>query len=82
MNNELDKNWDVQETEEAEEQEQDDISYEINYYPADITLKGYLAGISHIKRLATPLSLISIRISNLFRKVKIFDFISRIFQPQ
>jgi len=36
--------WDVnvQETEEAEEREQDNISYEIMYYPADITLKGYL----------------------------------------
>lgn len=51
MSNELDKDgeveeieekWDVPETEEAEEQEQDDISYEISYYPADITLKGYL----------------------------------------
>jgi len=42
MNNELEKNLDVLETEEAEDQEQDNISYEINYYPADITLKGYL----------------------------------------
>ncbi len=42
MDNELEKIWDVSETEEAEEQEQDNISYEINFYPADITLKGYL----------------------------------------
>lgn len=42
MYNEIEKKWDVQETEEAEEREQDNISYEINYYPADITLKGYL----------------------------------------
>lgn len=42
MSNELENNWLVAETEEPEEQEQDDISYEINYYPADITLKGYL----------------------------------------
>ena len=41
--------------------------------------KFVLTVISHIKRLATPLSLISIRISNLSRKVKIFDFISRIY---
>ena len=36
-----------------------------------------LSDISHIKRLAMPLSLISIRISNLSRKVNIFVFISR-----
>lgn len=42
MSNELEEKWDVQETEEAEEQEQDNIAYEISYYPADITLKGYL----------------------------------------
>jgi hypothetical protein len=42
MNNESEKYLDVEETEEAEEQEQDNISYDINYYPADITLKGYL----------------------------------------
>ena len=35
--------WDVQETEEPEEQEQDDVlTYRIAYYPADLTLKGYL----------------------------------------
>jgi len=42
MNSELEKDWDILETEEGEELEQDNISYEINYYPADITLKGYL----------------------------------------
>lgn len=34
--------WEVDETEESEEQEQDVFSYQINSYPADITLKGYL----------------------------------------
>ncbi|MEM9400678.1 MAG: DUF262 domain-containing protein [Verrucomicrobiota bacterium] len=34
--------WDVDETEENEEKEQDVFSYQINSYPADITLKGYL----------------------------------------
>ena len=32
----------VDETEESEDQEQDVFSYQINSYPADITLKGYL----------------------------------------
>jgi len=39
---EIDEQWDVEQTEEAEEQEQDTIPYEISYYPADFTLKGYL----------------------------------------
>lgn len=34
--------WDVDVTEESEEQEQDVFSYQINSYPADITLRGYL----------------------------------------
>ena len=34
--------WDVEETEEPETEEQDVITYRISYYPADITLKGYL----------------------------------------
>lgn len=37
-----DENWDIEQTEESEESEQDVITYEINYYPADFTLKGYL----------------------------------------
>jgi hypothetical protein len=35
------ENWDVESTEEAEENEQDVVTYQISYYPADITLKGY-----------------------------------------
>lgn len=34
--------WKVDETEEAEEDEQDVITYQISYYPTDFTLKGYL----------------------------------------
>lgn len=34
--------WEVERTEEGEEEEQDVITYQINYYPADLTLKGYL----------------------------------------
>lgn len=34
--------WDVQVTEEPEEDEQDVLKYKISYYPADLTLKGYL----------------------------------------
>lgn len=34
--------WDFEITEEGEENEQDVITYQINYYPADLTLKGYL----------------------------------------
>lgn len=34
--------WEIDETEESEEQEQDVLSYQISSYPADITLKGYL----------------------------------------
>ena len=34
--------WNVEQTEEPEEHEQDVITYQINYYPVDFTLKGYL----------------------------------------
>lgn len=34
--------WEIDETEESEEQEQDVLAYQISSYPADITLKGYL----------------------------------------
>ena len=34
--------WEIDETEEPEQEEQDVITYQISYYPADITLKGYL----------------------------------------
>jgi len=34
--------WEVQDTEEAEEEEQDVLTYKISYYPADLTLRGYL----------------------------------------
>jgi hypothetical protein len=34
--------WEVQSTEEPEEEEQDVLTYKISYYPADLTLKGYL----------------------------------------
>ena len=37
-----DEKWDVDETEEPEAEEQDVITYRISYYPADITLRGYL----------------------------------------
>jgi len=40
INNE--QEWKVDETEEAEEREQDVITYQIHYYPTDLTLKGYL----------------------------------------
>ena len=33
--------WDVEATEEPEEDEQDVLRYSISYYPADLTLKGY-----------------------------------------
>lgn len=33
--------WEIEVTEEAEEEERDVITYQINYYPADLTLKGY-----------------------------------------
>lgn len=38
----MNEEWIIDETEEAEEQEQDVLSYQISSYPADITLKGYL----------------------------------------
>lgn len=34
-------NWEIERTEESEENEQDVVTYQISYYPADITLKGY-----------------------------------------
>jgi len=34
--------WEVDETEESEDEEQDTFSYQISSYPADITMKGYL----------------------------------------
>lgn len=34
--------WDVDPTEQPEEEESDVISYQISYYPADFTLRGYL----------------------------------------
>lgn len=42
MESELDETWEVEPTEMPESQEQDVISYQISYYPADFTLKGYL----------------------------------------
>ncbi|WP_345860622.1 DUF262 domain-containing protein [Shewanella algae] len=38
----MSEEWEVDVTEESEEQEQDVLSYQISSYPADITLKGYL----------------------------------------
>jgi uncharacterized protein with ParB-like and HNH nuclease domain len=38
----VNETWDIEETEEPETEEQDVITYRISYYPADITLKGYL----------------------------------------
>lgn len=38
----MNEEWEVDDTEESEEQEQDVLSYQISSYPADITLKGYL----------------------------------------
>lgn len=34
--------WEIEKTEEGEDEEQDVITYQINFYPADLTLKGYL----------------------------------------
>lgn len=34
--------WEIEKTEEAENEEPDVITYQINFYPADLTLKGYL----------------------------------------
>lgn len=43
MSDELEEEkWEVEETEEPENEEQDVITYQISYYPADLTLKGYL----------------------------------------
>ena len=39
---EYNDDWAIAQTEESEENEADVIPYEISYYPADITLKGYL----------------------------------------
>ena len=38
----MSEDWEIDETEEREEQEQDVLAYQISSYPADITLKGYL----------------------------------------
>ncbi len=40
--NNLDDQWEIENSEEQEDQEVDVITYQINYYPADFTLKGYL----------------------------------------
>lgn len=45
--------WNVQVTEEAEDEEQDVLTYKISYYPADITLKGYLEKSTN-KQLVIP----------------------------
>lgn len=42
METEKDDRWDVEQTEAPEAEEQDVITYQISYYPADFTLKGYL----------------------------------------
>lgn len=42
MENIEDNTWEVEETEQDEVKESDAITYQISYYPADITLKGYL----------------------------------------
>lgn len=34
--------WDVEPTEERDDDVQDAITFQINFYPADLTLKGYL----------------------------------------
>lgn len=39
---EINDQWDIDQTEFPENDEQDVISYQISYYPADFTLKGYL----------------------------------------
>lgn len=36
------ESWEFDPTEQPEEEEADDIAYEISYYPADYTLRGYL----------------------------------------
>jgi len=38
----MSSDWEIDETEESEEQEQDIFAYQISSYPADITLRGYL----------------------------------------
>ena len=40
--NDIDDQWEVEQTEVPESDEQDVIIYQISYYPADFTLKGYL----------------------------------------
>ncbi len=45
--------WSVQNTEEPEDEEQDVLTYKISYYPADLTLKGYLEK-SNNKQLVIP----------------------------
>lgn len=39
---EITEKWEVDETEERQEDEQDVVTYQIAYYPADYTLRGYL----------------------------------------
>lgn len=39
---EITDQWDIDQTESPESDEQDVIAYQISYYPADFTLKGYL----------------------------------------
>ncbi|CCQ91193.1 conserved hypothetical protein [Nitrospina gracilis 3/211] len=41
MNPLSEENWEVDETEESEQREQDVIKFQITYYPADFTLRGY-----------------------------------------
>ena len=41
MNVDVEGDWEVSDTEEPEEDQPDSITYEISYYPADLTLKGY-----------------------------------------
>lgn len=45
--------WNVEVTEEPEEEEQDVLTYKISYYPADLTLRGYLEK-SNNKQLVIP----------------------------
>jgi len=42
MKKELGSEIDIDETDIPEEEEEDVVTYDINYYPADITIKGYL----------------------------------------
>lgn len=42
LDNNATDQWDIDQTETPENEEQDVITYQISYYPADFTLKGYL----------------------------------------